>query len=153
MKRLLSFCLTVLIMLGVFSCISFAADETIMSVEYYSDGSYGITSIKGEFTPFAAKGSTTKTKSYQHYNSDDTLAWKASITATFTYNGTTASCTDVSKSTTIYDSAWKCTASSCSKSGATATGNFTFKRYVLLVPVQTINKTLTLTCDRNGNVT
>ena len=152
MKRLLSFGLAVLIMFGVFSCVSLAADETIISVEQYSDGSYGITIIKAEFTPFAVKGTTTKTKSYQHYNSDNTLAWKASITATFSYNGTTASCTSVSKSTSVYDSAWKCTSSSCSKSGATATGNFTFKRYVLLVPVQTVNKTLTLTCDKNGNV-
>ncbi|MBQ7597503.1 MAG: hypothetical protein IJU56_02875 [Clostridia bacterium] len=94
----------------------------------------------------------TESKHYSYYDNNSNLDWRASITATFSYNGTSASCTDVSKSTTIYDSAWKCTSSSCSKSGATATGNFTFKRYVLLVPVQTVNKTLTLTCDANGNV-
>ena len=153
MKRLLSFGLAVLVMLSAFSFVSFAADETIMSVESFSDGSYGITSTKTVFALFAAKGTVTKTKTYKFYDTSNNLDWTASITATFSYNGTTASCTDVSKSTTIYDSAWKCTSSSCSKSGATATGNFTFKRYVLLVPVQTVNKTLTLTCDPNGNVT
>jgi hypothetical protein len=100
-----------------------------------------------------SKGTKTRTKEFVFYDSDDIELWSASITATFTYNGTTSSCTSVSKSTTIYKSSWKCTASSCSKSGATATGNFTFKRYVTLIPVQTVNKTLSLTCDKNGNIT
>ncbi len=34
-----------------------------------------------------------------------------------------------------------------------ATGSFTFKYYVLGIPVKTVNKTLTLTCDKNGNIT
>ena len=136
-------------------CFAYADNTEEQLIEYYPDGSYYIVTISSHtsFTSFLqTRGTKTETKNGSHYNSNGSIAWKASITATFTYNGTSASCTDVSKSTTIYDSAWKCTSSSCSKSGATATGNFTFKRYVLLVPVQTVNKTLTLTCDKNGNV-
>ena len=34
-----------------------------------------------------------------------------------------------------------------------ATGEFTVKRYNLGIPVETVNKTLTLTCSPSGTVT
>ena len=151
MKRIIAFILTVLVLTGCFSCAVFATHEKVITVEFFEDGSYGVICVSNQL--FLRAGSVSRTKSYSFYDNDHNLGWKASITASFNYNGTTASCTNVSKSTTIYDNAWECTASSCNKSGATATGNFTFKRYVTLIPVQTINKTLTLTCDPNGNIT
>ena len=150
MKRALAVILTAVLLVVFVSGYSFALSEVDTTIEYYKDGSYGIVSIQKSYTK---SGTITETKTYKYYDSSNNLDWKASITASFTYNGSTASCTSVSKSTTIYDSAWKCTAASCSKSGATATGNFTFKNYMLGIPVNTINKTLTLTCDKNGNIT
>ena len=149
MKRTIVFGLAIILVFSFCNVFSFAFSEEVLDIHYYNDGSYGVTFLKTS----DSKGTKTGTKGYKHYDSGNTLVWEASITATFTYNGTTASCTSVSKSTTIYNNSWRCTASSCSKSGATATGNFTFKHYVLGVPVKTINKTLTLTCDPNGNVT
>ena len=127
MKKVLSFALSVLTLLFSISVFVSAEDYTITEVEYLEDGSYFITTVS-EYTNynistlFAKSSSKTKTKSTGYYNSNGDAYWTASITATFTYNGSTASCTSVSKSTTIYNSAWKCTASSCGKSGATATG-------------------------------
>ena len=152
MKRTVSIGLVILILLNVFVCFASAQNKTTETIEHFEDGSYGVICIKTVFSLFASKSSITRTKEYKYYDSSNNLDWKASITATFTYNGTTASCTNVSKSTTVYDTSWKCTASSCNKSGATATGDFTFKQYVSFIPVKTINKTLTLTCDKNGNV-
>ncbi|MBR6313329.1 MAG: hypothetical protein IKR49_01660 [Clostridia bacterium] len=156
MKRLISVLFVIIFTLSWSTCCVNAFDQDQVYTKLYEDGSYDVITTTSHFTItkfLNAKGTKSETKTNEHHNADGSLAWKASITASFTYNGTTASCTSVSKSTTIYNSAWKCTASSCSKSGATATGSFTFKYYLLGVPVKTINKTLTLTCDPNGNIT
>lgn len=51
----------------------------------------------------------------------------------------------------IYDNTWSLDSKSCSKSGNTATGNITMAKKLLLgsgkVPI-----TLTLSCDKNGNL-
>ena len=153
MKRISSILLSIAIILSTISFCATSINEETLETLYFDDGSYVVTTIKAVYSVFTMKGSLTKTKQSKYYDPNDNLDWIASITGSFTYNGVTSSCTDVSKSTTIYDTAWRCTAASCSKSGATATGNFTFKNYVLGVPIQTVNKTLTLTCDKNGNIT
>ena len=72
------------------------------------------------------------------------------ITGIFTYDGSTSSCTSVTKATYIYDSVWKVTAESCSKSGNKAYGDFTVKRYALLIVVQTEVVNLVLACSPSG---
>ena len=128
---------------------SFAFSEEVLDIHYYSDGSYGVTLLKTS----NSKGITTGTKGYKHYDSNDNLVWEASITASFTYNGTTATCIDVSKSITVYDSSWKCKTADCSKDGETAMGSFTMKRHRFLKPSQNQSCSFTLTCDKNGNIT
>lgn len=153
----------ILSMLMMFSLCSFAfakRDDTIVnsSVEVYADGSYGITTIKeyvvdmpdsAKVSNAAKSGST----SYSYYTSSNVLLWKVTLNATFTYNGTTATCTSATPSYTVYNSSWKVTKSTASHSGNTATGSFTAKRYTLGIPVETVNKTLTLTCSPNGTIT
>lgn len=153
MKKFILLFLVFIMMLPLYTMVAFSVDECNIEYEFFEDGSYAVIVIQKETPLLAKSGSVTETKTYKYYDNNHSLDWTASITASFTYNGVTASCTSVSKSTTIYDTSWKCTASSCSKSGATATGSFTFKYYLLGVPVKTINKTLTLTCDPNGNIT
>ncbi len=157
MKKIVSIILIICFLALSFPASVFAKDIQ-ESISYFEDGSYTVVSIQDSDSLFMKvlqnlRSTKTKTITAKHYDSNNELEWTASLTGTFTYNGVTASCTSVSKSTTIYDNAWRCTASSCSKSGATATGDFTFKRYVLLVPVQTINQNITMTCDPNGNIT
>lgn len=45
---------------------------------------------------------------------------------------------------------WKITSATASKSGNKATGDVTAKRYVLGIPVETVEKTITLTCSASG---
>lgn len=141
-----------IIMLNSFMIPAFAQNTRQETIEYFEDGSYGVTIIITNFQLFSKANTITRTKEYRYKNSNDQVLWAATITATFTYNGTSATCTQVTKAHHIYNDSWKLTASSASKSGATATGAFTFKHYVLGVPTKTINKTLTLTCDKTGNV-
>jgi len=158
MKRIIIIALVFLILLSTFSFSSIAQQERDIRIVSYDDGSYSVYSFEESISLLESllgslRSSTTKTATVKHYDSDSTLVWKAAITADFSYNGSTASCTRVSKSTTVYNSSWKCTSSSCSTSGATATGNFTFKKYTLGIPTQTINETISMTCDKNGNIT
>ena len=128
------------------------AISTVHSTEYYADGSYCVTIIT--VYPEKAPGSSvTTSKSSSYYNASNVLQWTVTLTAAFTYNGSTANCTNASPSSVVYNTVWKVTKAKATYSGNTATGNFTIKRYNLLIPVETINKTLTLTCSPSGVVT
>lgn len=132
------------------------ATETVVDIEHYADGSYGVITLKDVSVVTggdASRGTVSKTKSYKYYNSSNEHVWTVSLTATFSYTGSSATCTSATPSHTIYNSNWKVTNETASISGNSATGNFTVKRYVLLIPVETVNKTLTLTCSNTGVVT
>ena len=150
MKKVFILFLVGCLLFCTMSFVATASSAETTDIEYYDDGSYSVITIE---PVSSAKGTVSKTKNSKYYNSNDVLQWKATLTASFTYNGSTASCTSASASYTIYKDSWSNTLSTASKSGATATGNFTFKHYVLGICTKTVNKTLTLTCDKNGKVT
>ena len=154
MKRFLCLFLIIIIVSFSFASVCGAINGEVISesVEYYPDGSYGITETI-EYSAKATYGSKTASKNYKHYNASNELVWMVKLTASFTYNGSTSSCTSATPSYTEYVSTWKVKTATASHSGNTATGNYTAKRYTLLIPVETVNKTLTLKCDKNGNVT
>lgn len=106
----------------------------------------------GKETEGTAPKTVSKTKYARYYDTNDNLLWSVYLTAEFSYDGENSSCTKVSVSADIKDSDWKLISSDCEKSGNKATGNFTVRQYKLGVPLKTIEKTLTLTCDKDGNV-
>ncbi|MCC8073109.1 MAG: hypothetical protein LIO62_03160 [Clostridiales bacterium] len=120
------------------------------NIEYLDDGSYIVT----EFNTNGASTFSTSTKNYakssSYYNSDDEKEWTVVLTGTFSYTGTSATCTKAVKSYTIYNDKWKVTSSSASKSGNKAIGDFVLKKYVLGVSVKTVDKTLTISCSKTG---
>ncbi len=93
-----------------------------------------------------------KTKYANYYASNGKPLWSVYLTAEFSYNGKKALCTSSSISCVIVDKDWKLVYSSNSEQENTAVGNFVVKQYKLGVPLKEIEKTLTLTCDKNGNV-
>ena len=137
---------------SVFTITAFAENnKTIVSetIEYLDDGSYIVTTLVEEMT--VARASTkTGSKTAIHYNSDNEKVVTMKLTATFSYTGSSATYTSASTSYTIHDDSWKVTAATSSKSGNKAIGNFTVKHYVLLVPVQTVNTTVNITCSNTG---
>lgn len=153
MKRILTFFLAVFMLLSV-PTISYANDSSDNKsdsyIEYYSDGSYSVTTIKTDSIAIMANSTISKTKYIEHYSSKNEKEWEVTVTGTFTYTGTSATCTNSTVSYTIYDKNWKVTSAVASKSGRTATGEFTLKRYFLGVPTKTVNQTLTLTCSNTG---
>ena len=93
-----------------------------------------------------------ETKYVSYYSSTGKLLWTATLTAEFTYNGKTSVCDSVKTGYMIYDSDWKVISEGCEKSGNTATGHFTVRQYKLAVPLKTIEKSVTITCDKDGNI-
>jgi hypothetical protein len=131
-----------------------------------SDGSYYVTSIEEsalttetiapndalQLAPTAVLSTSTKTasKTASYYNSSGVLLWYVKVTGTFTYDGTTSVCTNSTVTAASQSSAWKISSKSASKSGNQATAKATAKRYEGIVVVQTVSKTVTLTCSKTG---
>ena len=154
MKKLISVFLVMLILLS-FPLISYGNDTQITEytnsdIEYYDDGSYSITTIETSSISTLATSTVKQTKTTSHYNSKDEKAWDITVTGIFNFTGSSATCTNSTVSYKIYDTHWKVTSAQASKSGRTAKGEFTLKRYFVGIPTKTVNETLTLTCSNTG---
>lgn len=136
------------------------SEETTYTT-YLDDGSYYVETFT--YSPeaiemssvslqAATSSSKSASKSVTYYSSDNVALWKASVNGTFTYNGTTSTCTKASHSVTIYNSAWYKYSGSAYASGNKATANITMKKKFLGIVTSTRSATLTLTCDKNGNL-
>ncbi len=95
----------------------------------------------------------TKTKYIYYYSSDSKLIWSGELTGQFMYSDSSARCMDASFSFMSYDGNWKLDDYTCSANAATASVVFSVVHKSLGVKLQTITKTITLTCDTDGNVT
>ncbi|MBR4021626.1 MAG: hypothetical protein IKI94_03355 [Ruminococcus sp.] len=140
----------------VISCFAMPAsaisDDYVLSTvyEYFEDGSYSVTTI----TEYSNLRANTKTasKTYTHKTSDNDVLWSYKITGTFSYTGSSSSCTSVSDSYTISNDNWHMSSHSCSKSGNTAYGTVTMKYKILGITTNTISKDLSLTCSATGTL-
>lgn len=152
MKKIISLLSVVLMVVVMCPTTAFANDEIVTDsyVEYFDDGSYIVTEIRESAIITFATQTINRSKSAHYYNSDNTKAWTVTVNGTFNYTGSSATCTRSSVSYSIYNNDWKVTSSAASKSGNKAIGTFTVKRYLLGVPIKTVNKTVTLTCSNTG---
>ena len=98
------------------------------------------------------RGTITGQKAYRYRDSDGVVQWTATLTGTFTYNGSTATCTAASCVTSVQSGNWHETYNHAYPSGNTAQADITMVRKVLFVTVQTETAHLVLTCDANGNL-
>lgn len=150
-KKILSLLLASAFVFAIFPLSAYATapigDEEI---EYLQDGGYIVTTVEESQT--RASGSKSGTKTKAHYDSNDNLKWKIVLSGQFTYTGSSSTCTSSSVAVNIYDSAYSKKTSSSSKSGNVAYGSATISRKVLGVTISTDTYNLTLTCDKNGNL-
>ena len=94
-KRIAAFLSLCLIVVCLFPTCAFAANmEKSQSITYFDDGSYVITTVSITNT-VATRASKTRVGSIKHDYRDagGDLDWSASMTATFTYDGSTSRCT------------------------------------------------------------
>lgn len=145
-------CIILSITLLSIPSISIAAESNeAVEIEYFDDGSYIITTIDNEPASSIAplSNTTTKSKTAKYY-SGDIAKWYVKVTGTFTYGNGTSNCTSSSVSAGSYASNWKISSKSASKSGSTATAKATAKKYYDGSVVETLTKTVKLTCSPTG---
>lgn len=94
----------------------------------------------------------TKTKYIYYYSAESKLLWSGKLTGVFAYSASGARCKDASFAFDSYDGNWSLSGYNCTKNGATASVTFGVVQRSLGVKLQTIEKTLTMTCDTSGNV-
>lgn len=133
---------------------AFAVEKTSSSsLEILPDGSYFETVI--EDIPsgnIQTRSTTTVTKSKTSYykNAEGTTLWYVRVTGTFTYGNGSSRCTSDTPYAVSQASMWKVSNISGSHSENHASATATGKRYFDGSVVESITKTVTLTCSPTG---
>jgi hypothetical protein len=134
---------------------AFADSGENLTTEYLPDGSYYETIIETSspsFSLFATSSTKSGSKTVNYKNSSGTVLWYVKVSGSFTYNGSTSSCTSSTVTAASQSSYWTISGKSASKSGNVATASATAKRYSGSIVVQTVNETIHLTCSANGTL-
>lgn len=132
---------------GVVKVVATAAGE----IRYYADGST-IEVTQREVPSFRASGSKTGARDYTYKDSSGNTEWIYTILASFTYNGSSATCTNVWDSVNIVEGNWKKNSASFSRSGNMGYSHFVMKRYLLGVCMKTIESDASVGCNANGGI-
>lgn len=145
MKKLVS---VILVLVFVFSCLPVAGAAEMVATEKieFDDGSYLI--VETIQNGARAARSISGSKPYTYYNASNEAQWQVNLYGTFTYTGSSATCTASSVSTTIYNSSWSTVSKSASKSGNKATGSVTMKQST----VKSVPISLSLSCSASGSL-
>lgn len=149
MKRIFAGILTLLMVVSMFA-LNASAEVYADNVIYLEDGSYIV--IKVIESGIRSTGTKTGRATYDYYDSDGVLGWTAVLNGTFTYNGSSATCTSSSCSVTVLDTAWYTVSKSASKSSNSATAALTMGKKLLGVTITRVQVDMILSCDPNGNL-
>lgn len=155
-RKVLGVMLCSIMLLSQALLVSAAPVETkgdVLNVDrqYFDNGDY-IETVISESPIAAYSSSKSGSKSSTYYNASNEALWYVEVTGTFTYTGSSSKCTGASVSADSYKSTWRVSNRSSSYSGNTATGKATGKRYFGNAVVETINKTVNLSCSANGTL-
>lgn len=151
MRKIFSFLLVIVLIFGFLPTDTYASVITEnRNIIAFEDGSY----IEIVVEDVTARATNTKNgyKTYTYYDSTDTAEWQAKLSASFTYDGTNSSCNSASCTVTIYDSRWYEISNTTTKGGSTATTALTMGRKFLGITISKPEYTITLTCDKDGNL-
>lgn len=155
-KRLLGIFLVIMMFCSQAVLVSAAPADTqdnIISVErqYLENGDY-IETVLSE-SPISAYISGTKSgsKTSTYYNGGTAL-WYVKVTGSFAYTGSSVRCTSAYVDAGSYTSFWKITDRSSSRSGNIATARATGTHYYGNAILETINKSVNLSCSVDGSL-
>ena len=164
MKKFLAICLTFVVACSCFAFVSTAETEASSSNEVtvsktieQLDGGYILETVVTEET----LGKTARaneyvrvgTKTNRLKNTSGEVLWTFTLRGQYdVVEGVSSVCTLASYSHSISDSSWSLDSASTTKSGNKAMASATFKKKLLFVTTETKTINLTLTCDKNGNL-
>ena len=95
---------------------------------------------------------TERSKYLRYYDHNGVLLWEATLTAEFAYSARRVRCERATLSFVSQDPDWSLVSRQTETAGDAARGTVSVRQTKLGVPLQTVTRTLTLTCDSNGNV-
>ena len=146
MKRLLSASVCFLICLSALFSPAFALDSSETERITFEDGSYAIVE---QHHSGAARATSYDSEAYTYYTPLGQKCFTYTLYATFTYNGVTSQAKTSVAIIDLFTPDWECSSHNEYTLGRTAYGKATFSGpNDRVIPVS-----LTLTCDKNGNVT
>ena len=150
-KKLLSFAIALVLLLGIFPSNVFASGTVEKAdIILLDNGSY--IEVVIETSPARAANTVSGSKRYICRGSDGNIEWEAKLSATFAYSGAWYTCAAADCSITIYDSDWYVISNSTIRSSNHAIARLTMGRKVLGITVEEPQYTIELTCDINGNL-
>ncbi len=148
MKRTVCILFALIFILGIIPVQSYAVEQEQRQV--LEDGSYYIDTLSVSSARAASTKVGTKTRTY--YSNSGTAEWQIVLTASFSFDGSSAICDTAICTSTIWNSDWHTASKSATKSGNTAVGYATMKLSILGVTFNEVPVTLTLSCDASGNL-
>lgn len=153
MKKAISLCITAVLLAVLLIPVYSLAYPTTTKTEsvIHMDGGYYITVELSEVTE-RATNTKSGNKAYVFRNSSGEEQWRATIYGTWTYNGTSATCTSSRCTTSVTNNSWYEVSKSAAKSDASATAEVTMGYKFLGITTKKESLSLRLTCDANGNL-
>lgn len=126
------------------------ATNTSEEYIYFEDGSY--LKIVTSYLSSRASGTKTGSKTYEYTQANGTINWKATIRGTFSYTGTSATCTACTCDVVIYDNAFYIVTKTTHADQNAAKATVTMGQKVLGISVSKNTYNLSIFCDNNGNL-
>lgn len=129
-------------------------EETIIadSVIILPDGSKIIKTAVENMTLTRAMGQKTGSSQWIKTGSDGTLLWRIKLTAHFTFDGNASKCTSASATTEVFQGNWIVGSKNTYPNGNAAVANVTMVRKFLFLVLDSQSVSLTIRCDKNGNM-
>lgn len=154
MKKVSIFLLSLVLFFTQFH-LTAQAQTPVTYTESYQDGEYTIietTTLYQSPSNARTTKSVTANRTVDVVNYAGTTVASFTLTATFLYNGTSASCSSTSCSKYVKDSSWAFTTATSGKSGASATGYYTLRHYVNGKEESSKSGSVRMTCSKTGTI-
>lgn len=155
-RKIIACLLIVVLLLPIPYSFASGVESTDTDKFMFDDGSYFVTALavgdSGNGMVTFASGTAKGTRTVSYYDAAGTKQWAVSLTGTFSYNGSSATCTSATISVNIINSVWKISSQSAGKSGNKAIGDAVIIRKFLGVTIDTRTIHLGIVCDKDGNV-
>lgn len=152
MKKYTCLITTILLIISMLPicCLAKSIPASTTEIIYLDDGSY--ITIELTQTENRASGTKTGSKAYTHYSNSGSQNWRAVLRGTFSYTGSSATCTAAACDVTITDTDWYIVTKTATKSGNSAIGELTMGQKFLGITIDKESVSMQLSCDANGNL-
>lgn len=152
--RLFSLVLSLFIVFSVISSLAFCSEPLDASVfrktVHHPDGCWE--EIVLQFEPCGNRSIITGHITEKYYSSNNELLWSVKLTGSFTYNGVVSNCTNAYTTINFYQSGWSVISENTTHNANVAATTVELGKNVLgiVYPMRTVN--LSITCDKDGNL-